>query len=97
MTLTGDRSPLSAKDLSSGVNIPESLAGDVLEAAPQPPHKSPYLLSTRQQGSGISCRLNMVEGTQGVLELSGKIMSLKLIPELSKYHGDVYDGNITPR
>ncbi|MEI6321486.1 MAG: hypothetical protein WCP60_00095 [bacterium] len=60
VTASGERPPLSAKELSAGVNIPESLGEEVLKAAPQPtpkPTPSPTPHDTRDIGSkiGSSC------------------------------------------
>ncbi len=60
VTASGERPPLSAKELSVGVNIPESLGEEVLKAAPQPtpkPTPSPTPRDTRDIGSrvGSSC------------------------------------------
>ena len=56
VTLSGERPPLSAKELSAGVNIPESLSEEVLKAAPQPtpkPTPSPSPKDNRDLGSRV--------------------------------------------
>ena len=56
VTSSGERPPLSAKELSTGVNIPESLSEEVLKAAPQPtpkPTPSPSPQDTRTLGSRV--------------------------------------------